>query len=48
MILASLCIISTIILSCADGVSKEKEAATYTDNYAAGCGGTGCGAACGA
>ncbi|PHU01985.1 hypothetical protein BC332_27236 [Capsicum chinense] len=47
MVLVCLCIISTIIFSCADGVSKEKDAATHTDNYAAGCG-TGCGAACGA
>ncbi|KAG5603897.1 hypothetical protein H5410_025389 [Solanum commersonii] len=30
-----------------NGVSKEKEATTHTDNYGAGCG-AGCGAACGA
>lgn len=47
MILVSLCIISTLIFSCADGISKEKEATTHTDNYGAGCG-AGCGATCGA
>ncbi|KAK4376407.1 hypothetical protein RND71_002703 [Anisodus tanguticus] len=43
MILVCLYIISTIIFSCADGISKEKATSTHTDNY-----GAGCGAACGA
>ena len=45
-------LISAIIFSCADGVSKDKTTSGDTDFYgggcAAGCGGAGCGAACGA
>ncbi|XWS50762.1 hypothetical protein CRYUN_Cryun12cG0115500 [Craigia yunnanensis] len=45
-------LISAIIFSCADGVSKDKTTSGDTNFYgggcAAGCGGAGCGAACGA
>lgn len=41
--LVSLSLISVIMLSCADGASKDK---TSTDTYGTGCA-AGCGAACG-
>ncbi|KAF5940283.1 hypothetical protein HYC85_021450 [Camellia sinensis] len=40
--LVSLILISAIIFSCADGVSKDKTSAAQTDTYGAGCG-AGCG-----
>ncbi|XVF53868.1 hypothetical protein PTKIN_Ptkin05aG0134000 [Pterospermum kingtungense] len=44
-------LISAIIFSCADGVSRDKTTSGDTNFYggggAAGCGGAGCGAACG-
>ncbi|XWS60918.1 hypothetical protein CRYUN_Cryun07bG0079800 [Craigia yunnanensis] len=49
--LLTLSLISAIILSCADGVPKDKTTSGDTNFYgggcAAGCGGAGCGAACG-
>lgn len=50
--LLTVSLISAIIFSCADGVSKEKASTsgdtnTYGGGCAAGCGGAGCGAACG-
>lgn len=43
-VVVSLCFVSAIILSCADGASREKD--TNTETYAAGCG-AGCGGGCG-
>ncbi|KAJ7975159.1 Membrane protein insertion efficiency factor like [Quillaja saponaria] len=40
-------IVSVIIFSCADGVSKDKTSAADSDHYGAGCA-AGCGADCGA
>ncbi|KAM6569206.1 hypothetical protein CsatB_017191 [Cannabis sativa] len=45
--LVTLCILSTIIFSCADGVSKEKTSQGDTELYGGGCA-AGCGAGCGA
>ncbi|XP_021292422.1 uncharacterized protein LOC110422733 [Herrania umbratica] len=49
--LLTLSLISAIIFSCADGVSKDKSSSGDTNFYgggcAADCGGAGCGAACG-
>lgn len=45
--LLSVCIISAIIFSCADGVSKEKTSTADTELYGGGCA-AGCGAGCGA
>lgn len=47
LVLVSFCIISAIIFSCADGVSKEKTSAADPEPYGAGCA-AGCGAGCGA
>lgn len=41
----SICVISTIIFSCADGASRDKD--PHTDTYAAGCAAAACGAGCG-
>ncbi|KAF3438595.1 hypothetical protein FNV43_RR21358 [Rhamnella rubrinervis] len=49
--LLSVCILSAIIFSCTDGVSKEKTSTADTELYGGGCAagcGAGCGAACGA
>ncbi|WOH07672.1 hypothetical protein DCAR_0727105 [Daucus carota subsp. sativus] len=43
-LVVSICFISAVILSCADGASREKDASNET--YAAGCG-AGCGGGCG-
>lgn len=45
--LVTLCILSTIIFSCADGVSKEKSSPADTEHYGGGCA-AGCAAGCGA
>ncbi|CAL9031622.1 unnamed protein product [Prunus brigantina] len=46
--LVSLCLVSAIVFSCADGVSsKEKNTAGDTELYGGGCA-VECGAACGA
>ncbi|KAE8124889.1 hypothetical protein FH972_019734 [Carpinus fangiana] len=45
--LVSISLISVIIFSCADGVSKEKTSAADTGYYGGGCA-AGCGTACGA
>ncbi|XP_015882794.1 uncharacterized protein LOC107418606 [Ziziphus jujuba] len=45
--LLGVCIISAIIFSCADGVSKEKTSTADTELYGGGCA-AGCGAGCGA
>ncbi|XVF50544.1 hypothetical protein PTKIN_Ptkin04bG0109700 [Pterospermum kingtungense] len=49
--LLTLSLISAIIFSCADGVSKDKTTSGDTNYYgggcAADCGAAGCGAACG-
>ncbi|XVE58814.1 hypothetical protein DITRI_Ditri04bG0199100 [Diplodiscus trichospermus] len=49
--LLTLSLISAIIFSCADGVSKDKPTSGDSNYYggqcAAACGGAGCGAACG-
>ncbi|KAJ1387730.1 hypothetical protein SESBI_39718 [Sesbania bispinosa] len=47
VVLVTLCIISAIIFSCADGISKEKTSAADPEPYGAGCA-AGCGAGCGA
>lgn len=43
-VVVSICFVSAVILSCADGSSREKD--TNTETYAAGCG-AGCGGGCG-
>lgn len=45
--LLSVCIISAIVFSCADGVPKEKTSTADTELYGGGCA-AGCGAGCGA
>ncbi|PON38946.1 hypothetical protein PanWU01x14_308610 [Parasponia andersonii] len=45
-LLVTLCILSTIIFSCTDGVSKEKTSQADTELYGGGCA-AGCGAGCG-
>lgn len=45
--LVSISLISVIIFSCADGVSKEKTSTNDTEYYGGGCS-AGCGTACGA
>ncbi|EXC25174.1 hypothetical protein L484_013262 [Morus notabilis] len=46
-LLVTLCIVSTVIFSCADGVSKEKSSSADTELYGGGGCAAGCGAACG-
>lgn len=43
--IVSICVISAIILSCAEGASRDKD--SHTETYAAGCAAAGCGAGCG-
>lgn len=45
--LFTLCIISTIIFSCSDGMSKERNSTADVELYGGGCA-AGCGAGCGA
>ena len=49
-VLVTMSIISAIVFSCADGISKEKSATTTTDTdlYGGSACAAGCGAACGA
>lgn len=47
VVLVTLCIMSAIVFSCADGISKEKTSAADPEPYGAGCGAE-CGADCGA
>jgi hypothetical protein len=43
MVFVTFCIISSIIFSCAGGVSKERNSVADAESYGAGCG-VGCGA----
>ena len=47
-LLATLCVLSAVIFSCADGVSKDKSSQSPADTelYGGGCA-AGCGAGCG-
>lgn len=47
VVMVTLSIMSAIIWSCADGVSKEKSSAADSDPHGGGCAAA-CGAACGA
>ncbi|KAK7271218.1 hypothetical protein RJT34_26934 [Clitoria ternatea] len=47
VVLVTICIMSAIVFSCADGVSKENSSAADQEPYGAGCS-AGCGAGCGA
>uniref|UniRef100_A0A0A0LQU7 Transmembrane protein n=1 Tax=Cucumis sativus TaxID=3659 RepID=A0A0A0LQU7_CUCSA len=45
--LFTLCIISTLIFSCSDGMSKDRNSTVDVELYGGGCA-AGCGAGCGA
>uniref|UniRef100_A0A9I9CDW5 Uncharacterized protein n=1 Tax=Cucumis melo TaxID=3656 RepID=A0A9I9CDW5_CUCME len=45
--LFTLCIISTVIFSCSDGMSKDRNSTVDVELYGGGCA-AGCGAGCGA
>ncbi|KAG6752907.1 hypothetical protein POTOM_042948 [Populus tomentosa] len=45
-VLLTLCLLSAIVVSCAEGVSKDKTSENDSTLYGGGCG-AGCGAACG-